>query len=118
MPFGVRRLVAALESVFWPGNGSLLPFSGEINAWLLAHRDNPGSKLPACGSPRLLKAATSRRTPNAPWVPCIQNYATSCRAAILNRILAIVYRNRALWAGKCGPIASRIQKVTGRLLFS
>jgi hypothetical protein len=74
-PFGVRRLVAALEIVFWPGTGSLLPFSGKTNSWLQAHRGNPGSKLPVWGSTRLLKAATSRRTPNAPWVPCVKNYA-------------------------------------------
>jgi hypothetical protein len=71
----VRRLVAALEIVFWPGNGGLLPFSGETNAWLQAHGGNPGSKLPVGGSTRLLKAATSRRTPNAPWAPCVKNYA-------------------------------------------
>jgi hypothetical protein len=65
--FGVRRLVAALEIVSWPGNGSLLPFSGETNAWLRAHRGNPGSKLPVWSSTMLLKAATSRRTPNASW---------------------------------------------------
>jgi hypothetical protein len=62
----VRRLVAALEILFWPGNGSLLPFSGETHAWLQAHRGNPGSKLPVWGSTRLWKAATSRRAPNAP----------------------------------------------------
>jgi hypothetical protein len=66
-PFGVWRLVAALEIVFWPGTGSLLPFSGETNAWPQAHSGNPGSKLPVWGSTRLLQAATSRRTPNAPW---------------------------------------------------
>jgi hypothetical protein len=72
--FGVRRLVAALEIVSWPGNGSLLPFSGETHAWLQAHRGHPGSKLPVWGSTRLLKAATSRRTPNVPWAPCVKNY--------------------------------------------
>jgi hypothetical protein len=73
--FGARRPVAALEIVFWPGNGSLLPFSGETNAWLQAHRGIPGSKLPVRGSTRLLKAATSRRTPNAPGAPCVKSYA-------------------------------------------
>jgi len=73
--FGVRRLVAALEIVFWPRNGSLLPFSGGTHAWLQAHRGKPGSKLPVWGSTRLLKAATSRRTPNAPWAPCVKNHA-------------------------------------------
>jgi len=58
-PFGVRRLVAVMESVFWQRNGSLLPFSGETNAWLQAHRGNPGSNLPVWGSTKLLKAATS-----------------------------------------------------------
>jgi hypothetical protein len=44
---------------------------------MLGHRrtNNPGSKLPVWGSTRLLKAATSRRTPNAPWAPCVKNYA-------------------------------------------
>jgi hypothetical protein len=73
--FEVRRLGAALEIVFWPSNGSLLPFSGETNAWLQAHHSHPGSKLPVWGSTRLLQAATSRRTPNAPWAPCVKNYA-------------------------------------------
>jgi len=73
--FGMRRLVAALESVFWLRNGSLLPFSGETNAWFQACGGNPGSKLPVWGSIRLLKAATSRRTPNVPSAPCGQNYA-------------------------------------------
>jgi hypothetical protein len=45
----VRRLVAACEIVLWPGNGSLLPFSGETNARLQADRGNPGSKLPVWG---------------------------------------------------------------------
>jgi len=53
--FGVRRLVAALKIVIWRGNGSLLPFSGETNAWLQAYRGNPGSKLPVRGCTRLLK---------------------------------------------------------------
>jgi hypothetical protein len=71
----VRRLVAALEIVFWPGNGSLLLFSAETHAWLQAHCGNPGSKLPVWGSTKLLKAATSRRTPNVPWAPCVKNSA-------------------------------------------
>jgi hypothetical protein len=71
----VRRLVAALESVFWPCNGSSLPFSGETNAWFQASRGNSGSKLPVWGSIRLLKAGTSRRTPNAPSMPCVQTHA-------------------------------------------
>jgi hypothetical protein len=71
----VRRLAAALESVFWPRNGSLLPFSEETNALFQARRGNPGSKLQVWGSIRLLKAATSRRTPNVPSAPCVKNYA-------------------------------------------
>jgi hypothetical protein len=47
--------------VFWPSNGSLLPFSGETNAWFQAHRGNRGSKLPVWGSIRLLKAAPGLR---------------------------------------------------------
>jgi len=66
--FGVRRLVAALEIVYWLRDGSLLPFSGETNACFQTRRGNPGSKLPVRGSSRLFKAATSRRTPNAPSV--------------------------------------------------
>jgi len=53
----------------------LLPSSGETKAWLQAHRDHPGSKLPVGGSTRLLKAAIRRRTPNAPWGPYVKNYA-------------------------------------------
>jgi len=63
--FGVRRLVAAMVCGFWQRNGSLLPFSGETNAWLQARGGSPGSRLPVWGSIRMLKAATSRRTPNA-----------------------------------------------------
>ena len=94
--FGVRRLAAALEIVFWPGNGSLLPFSGETNAWQQAHGGHPGSKLPVWGSTRLLKAATSRRTPNAPWAPCVKNYAalggmTALRSGKSRTSLGFVY---------------------------
>ena len=60
--------------MFWPRNGSLLPFSGETHAWFQARRGNSGSKLPVWGSIRLLKAATSRRTPNVPSAPCVKNY--------------------------------------------
>ena len=94
-PSGVRRLVAALEIAFWPGNGSLLPFSGETNAWLQAHRGNPGSKLPVWGSTRPLKSATSRRTPNAPWVPCVKNYAALGGTPALLRRTSL--RGRYLW---------------------
>jgi len=75
LAFGVRRLVAALESVFWTRNGGLLPFSGETNVWFQGRRGNPGSKLPVWDSIRLLKAATSRRTPNVPSAPCVKSYA-------------------------------------------
>jgi hypothetical protein len=71
----VRRLVAALLSGYWPRTGSLLPFSGGTNAWFWARRGIPGSKLPVWGGIGLMKAATSRRTPNAFSTPCVKNYA-------------------------------------------
>jgi len=64
--FGVRRLVAALTGVCWPGNGSLLPFSFETLDWFQARRGNPGSELPVWGSIGLSKAAPGRRTPKRP----------------------------------------------------
>jgi hypothetical protein len=89
--FGVRRLVAALESVFWPRNGSLLPFSGETNAWFQAQHGNPGSKLPVWSSTKLLKAATRRRTPNVPLAPCVKNYAALGGPRALQKTLTSSY---------------------------
>jgi hypothetical protein len=87
--FEVRRLVAALESMFWLRTGSLLPFSGETDAWFQARRGNPGSKLPVWGSIRLLKAATSRRTPNAPSALWIMRVKTGLMSRF-NTIIAVL----------------------------
>jgi len=49
-------------------------FRGDL-AWFQARRGNPGGKLPVWGSISLMKAATSRRTPNVPAAPCVKNHA-------------------------------------------
>jgi len=64
--FGVRRLVAAFSSLVLPHTGSLLPGLPQCacsQAWVSAENS---SKLPFPGQNTISRAATSRRTPNAP----------------------------------------------------
>jgi len=65
--FGVRRLVAAFNSLVLPHTGSLLPGlpRGACSQALVSPEN--GSKLPLPGQNTISRAATSRRTPNAPF---------------------------------------------------